>query len=250
MSGLIIIPIYIIYVIVGFIIFKLILRLFKKRLNSIIILAIVIIFPFWDIFAANGILKILTYTTKPIIYEMPEKDKDGKIESIGESLTFTIQKETLDDKEELKKLLKKRYPNIDEKVKYFVEFKTNLWIKNKFDKTVIAKIYLGTNSKKDYDIIEKSEARYIKFYNRDFPKDSSFLGFTIFRSQVEVYDTKQNKIIAIAPTVGVGTPHFMNLFRGGILMLISGGGGAPMFSTKSIVTAGELRKQLFDIKGL
>ncbi len=248
MSGLIIIPIYIIYVIVGFIIFKLILKLFKKRLNSIIVLAIVIVFPFWDIFAANGILKILTYTTKPIIYEMPEKDKDGKIESIGESLTFTIQKETLDNKEELKKLLKKRYPNINEKVKDFIEFKTNLWIKNKFDKTVIAKIYLNPNLKKDYKIIEKSEARYIsKLIDSE---DDTFLGFKLFKSHVEFIDTKKNKIIAIAPSIRVGTPYIMNLFRGGILLLISGGGGSTMFGTKPILTFNDCKKQLFDIKGL
>ncbi|RXI36128.1 hypothetical protein CRU99_13605 [Malaciobacter mytili] len=241
MSGLIIIPIYIIYVIVGFIVFKLILRLFKKRLNSIIILAIVIIFPFWDIFAANGILKILTYTTKPIIYEMPEKDKDGKIESIGDSLTLSyISIDELKDKKKLEKF--KSYLREDN-ISEFIEYK--LYSEK------IAKIYLNPNSKKDYDIIEKSEAKYIGTYNRDFPKDSSFLGFTIFRSQFEVYDTKQNKIIAIAPTVGVGTPHFMNLFRGGILMLISGGGGAPMFSTKSIVTAWSLLEELFkDIRGV
>ncbi len=244
MSGLIIIPIYILYVIVGFIIFKLILKLFKKRLNSIIVLAIVIVFPFWDIFAANGILKILSYTTKPIIYEMPKKDKDGKIESIGESLT----KGYIDLDDYNIEFYKKTYAHkVSGYVEYTARTKNPLY---KDKETLIAKIYLGTNSKKDYDIIEKSEARYIKFYNRDFPKDSSFLGFTISRSQVEVYDTKKNKIIAIAPTVGVGTPYIMNLFRGGILMLISGGGGAPMFRTKSIVTGPKLRKQLFDIKGL
>lgn len=246
MSGIIIIPIYIIYIVIGFILFKLVLKLFNKRLNSIFILVIVIIFPFWDIFVANGILKILTYTTKPIIYEMPERDKDGKIESIGESLTFTIQKETLDNKEELKKLLKKRYPNINEKVKYFVEFKTNLWIKNKLKKTVIAKIYL--NSKKDYEIIEKSEARYIsKLIDSD---DTTLLGFKLFKSHVEFIDIKKNKIIAIAPSIRLGTPHIMNIFRGGILMLISGGGGAPMFRTKSIITFKDCKKQLFNIKGL
>jgi hypothetical protein len=233
MSGLIIIPIYIIYVIIGFILFKWILKLFKKRLNSIIILAIVIVFPFWDIFTANGILKVLSYTTKPIIYEMPEKDKDGKIESIGKSLTGYI---SFNDKNI--DYVKKKY---GVKVSDFIEFRLH--------NEKIIKIYLDPNSKKDYEIIEKSEARYIKVYNTDFPNDTSFLGFTISRSQSEVHDTKKNKIIGIAPTVGVRTPHYMNLFRGGILMLISGGGGAPMFRTQSIVTAPELRKQLFDIKG-
>lgn len=162
MSGLIIVPIYIIYVVVGFIVFKWVLKLFNKRLNSIIVLTIVIIFPFWDIFAANGILKILSYTTKPIIYDMPEKDKDGKIESIGGELTFKIARETLESTEKRKKLLNRAYPNIKEKVKYFIELKTDLGNGNYHPtKNLMAKVYLDPNSKKDYEIIEKSEARYI-----------------------------------------------------------------------------------------
>ncbi|RXI36129.1 hypothetical protein CRU99_13610 [Malaciobacter mytili] len=242
MSGLIIIPIYIIYVIVGFIVFKLILRLFKKRLNSIIILAIVIIFPFWDIFAANGILKILTYTTKPIIYEMPEKDKDGKIESIGDSLT----KGYIDLDDYNMEFYKKTYAHkVSGYVEYTARTKNPLY---KDKEILIAKIYLNPNSKKDYDIIEKSEARYIsKLIDSE---DDTFFGFKLFKSHVEFIDTKKNKIIAIAPSIRVGTPYIMNLFRGGILMLISGGGGSAMFGTKPIITFKDSKEQLFDIKGL
>ncbi|QKF82389.1 hypothetical protein [Halarcobacter ebronensis] len=242
MSGLIIIPIYMIYVVIGFILFKWVLKLFKKRLNSIIVLVIVIFFPFWDIFAANGILKVLSYTTKPIIYEMPEKDKDGKIESIGVSLTRGYI--DLDDYN--MEFYKKTYADkVRDYVEYTARTKNPLY---KDKKNLIAKVYLDPNSKKDYEIIEKSEARYI--YKLVDSEDDTLLGFKIFKSQAEFIDTKKNKTIAVAPSIRVGTPYIMNLFRGGILMLISGGGGAPMFGTKPIITFEDCKNQLFDIKGL
>ena len=248
MSGIIIIPVYIIYVIIGYIVFKLILKLFKKRLNSLIVLLIVIFFPFWDIFVANQILKILSHTTKYTIYEMPERDKDGKVESIGSSLTISFVDIEKYSSEKLQSFINRlREDNISE----FIEFRT-YEVNPKFKERThfIAKIYLNPNAKKPYEIIEKSEARYIKKF---VPSNDniSFLGFTIDKYLVEIHDTKKNKIIAIAPTVDVETPRIMNVIRGAVFMLISGGGGAPMFRTEAIVTGADLRKELFkDIEGV
>ena len=173
---------------------------------------------------------------------MPEKDKNGKIESIGASLT----KGYIDLDDYNMEFYKNTYAHkVSDYVEYTARTKNPLY---KDKKNLIAKVYLNSNAKKDYEIIEKSEARYI--YILVDTKDDTFFGFKIYKSQAEYIDTKKNKTIAIAPSIRVGSHYIMDIFRRVVFMMFSGGGGASMFGTKPLITAKDCKKQLFDIKGI
>ncbi|QOG11536.1 hypothetical protein [Arcobacter sp. FWKO B] len=244
MSGLIIFPIFIVYVGVGVLILNFILKLFKKQIAKVWIILIVVVFPFWDVIAGYGILGIIKLTAKPTIYEYPQRDEDGRIESVGESLTRGfVSTETLSDSQRLNNF-KKKFNN---KISDFIEFNSDVYDED--NKRLIVKINFKQNDK-PYEIIEQSQARYIGKFITDV-EDTTFLGFGIDKSIVEIHDTKENKIIAIAPTIGVSTNLYMEWVRQKIFFLVSSGGGRAMIYIDSIVTAQELRKELFtDIKGI
>ncbi|MCK9338306.1 MAG: hypothetical protein M0P43_10780 [Arcobacteraceae bacterium] len=245
MSGLIIFPIFILYVVVGFLVLSFILKLFKKQIAKVWILLIVIVFPFWDIIAGYGILGVIKLTAKPTIYEYPQRDEDGRIESVGESLTRGfVSTETLSDSQRLNNF-KKKFNN---KISDFIEFNSDVYDEDN-NKRLIAKINFKQNDT-PYEIIEQSQARYIGEFITDVD-NSTFLGFGIDKSEFEIHDTKQNKIIAIAPTIGVSTNLYMEWVRQKIFFLISSGGGSTMIQLDSIVTAYQLMAELFkDIKGI
>ncbi|NQY21499.1 MAG: hypothetical protein HRT40_09345 [Campylobacteraceae bacterium] len=249
MSGLIILPIFIFYVVVAFFVFKLLLSMFRKKFSNILLLILVILLPFWDLLFQFGIRSFYqVFLLNPIVYEMPQKDKDGKIESIGDSLTFYLSMKNIIDKEKLVYRLNRIYPNLKEKVSDYIELNSMTGsYENKTNKDVIVKIFMLNNS---YEIIDKTEARYIK-KSVDNPS-SSLLGFKIRKDEYQIYDTKLNKVIGSAPLFVIGTVPFMEYIRREYFLMYVGPNQNELFNVGGAGYASydELVKILFDIEGL
>lgn len=193
MSGIIVIPILVIYTFFCYIVYRIVLGKTQKWLFSVSIFFAVLTFPFWDLMVQQGIKSF--YETfnllEPTIYEMPQRDKDGKIESIGSSFTHFIHFKDLKNKEALNNLLQElRKDNISE----FVEFDSSIGdSRNNTYKEFIVKLNLY-NEEIPYEIIEKSQARYVMQNTYKF--NFSFLGIHLFKSEQVIYDTKLQKAIA------------------------------------------------------
>jgi len=236
MSGIIIIPILVIYAFFCYIIYRIVLGKTQKWLLSVTVFFAVLTFPFWDLIIDKGIEKF--YNTfgllEPIVYEMPERDKNGKIESIGGWLMPSINIENLEDKEKLNILLNKlREDNISE----FVEFRSRVGsYKDNSRKRVIIKVNLY-NKEKPYEIIEKSQARYIQKYRDKY--DFNFFVIVIRNTEYYIYDNKKQKVIATAQTM----PAFNflpSIFVRHYILHASG-----LFSRESNNYVDEMRNDLF-----
>jgi hypothetical protein len=238
MSGLIILPIFIFYVVVGTLVLKFLLKKFKKPLNTAVVILIVIFLPFWDIIGANLIKVYYELTLEPIIYEYPERDANGKIESIGSSLAHGKHMENFTNKDRLDRLLKKLKAS---KVSDFVEYYSTIYKIIPRDYTekgedVLIRVNIN-NKDKPYEIITKSQARYIG-KSLPKPKPTFLLLFAVFKNEYGVFDTKKNKLIGKSQTVSIGTLRFMDTFRRKVFLL-------PSFRTGFVNTWPKMKKQLF-----
>ncbi len=120
MSGLIIVPIILIYIFIAFLIYKLILRSTNKKLFSRIVFITLLIFPFWDVLLQN-VTAIYYSSLNPNfkVYHQAELDKNEKVESIA-YLT------TLDDlkyytPEQLDKYDSKRFNLVSDFLEFLVK---------------------------------------------------------------------------------------------------------------------------------
>lgn len=117
MSGIIILPIILIYIFVAFLIYKIVLKSTDKKFFSRMVFIAVITFPFWDLILQKTIKTIYQFpgVLEPKIYAYPEKDENGMIESYQvEVLTINSYWDyTIEGK------IKNNYKNIlKEKIKY------------------------------------------------------------------------------------------------------------------------------------
>ena len=259
MSGLIILPIFLFYVAVAFLILKAVTKnrfqnVSKTRMN-VIISIIVLVFPFWDLLAVLGVRTVFqAFFLEPIIYEYPVKDSEGKVESLSAKLTpYFIDPSTLESDTKKEIVIKKVYPNIKDKVSDFIELKT-LIDRDINDKPIygFAKIYIKQNDM-PYELIETSQARYTGGMS-DEKTDYNLLGFHYRYSAYEVQDTVQNKVIAKAPYVRISGLWIMDKFRTEVLMLKSGPTEHRLFGVGSGKSfwhdADDMLTDLFHIEGV
>lgn len=250
MSGIIIFPIVLIYIFVAFLIYKLVLRNTNKKFLSSMVFIGILFFPFWDIILANIIVlaykPFATYT----IYEYPQKDKDGKIESIGGGLLNYNFDSDFFNKKEFDEYLNKKFPDIKNKVSDFIEFPTKTVYRNEFNKIRIkeevAKVYLN----KDIDFVEikdKYEARYATKVEEEY-KNYGLLGIRV--GKTVIFDTTSNKELASSPIFFIEGNEAMLNIRNNIF--VSGGSQTPMFGGVGIISEPKEKmiKELFNIKGL
>lgn len=248
MSGLIILPIFIFYVIVGFLLIKFILKIFKKKFSNILLLLIVILLPFWDLLFQLGIRSFYqVFLLNPIVYEMPQKDNAGKIESIGKSLTFHMSIDDIRNEQRLAYRLNKRYPNLKEKVSTFIELKSRIGrYEDKTNKNIIVKVFMRNNN---YEIIDKTEARYIVKRNENVD-DTHFLGYVIGKTFIQIYDTQKDIVIAETLVMGVSGIKFMEYIRRKYFLMYVGPRERKMFSVRGAGYADRMIDEVFKIEGL
>ena len=218
------------------------------------ILIIVLIFPFWDLFLALGIRTInQAYFLDPVIIEYPEKNEKGQVESLSGSLVQGMMPSEYLKETEKRIFIVSVYPNIKQKVADFIEMET-LLSRDENDKPIygFAKIYIN---KKDmpYELITKSEARYSSTFE-SVSDEIDLIVFQMRYSKFSVIDTKKNKVIAYAPSLAVSGVWIMDLFRREILMMTSGPTNKRLFGVGSGRSfnggANEMLENLFHIEGV
>ena len=153
MSGLIIFPILIVYIVFAILMYKL--------TASKIVLIVILVFPFWDLIVQKGIKTYYqVFESEPIIYAMPEFDKDGKIESLGLGDVTISPVEYFNPKdafENFKKHNKEIYNKVDEYIEFIVYIRKKIYEKKK-----IKAIRFNFSDKVPikYEFIDKQQARY------------------------------------------------------------------------------------------
>ncbi len=236
MSGLIAVPLFVFYVVVATLIVRYLLKKFKKHLPVAVVVLIVILLPFWDVLGAYLIKGYYELTLKPDIYEYPQRDKNGKIESVGASLAGFRSMHWFKNSDDFKYLLKTiQESNISD----FVEFKSYIYKTNdalEESQRVLVRVNIN-NKEKPYEIVKESKARYIKEVEEVQP--TNLFLFAIFITESRVIDRKTHKIIAVSKTISIGTPRFMDTLRRNLFFL-------PSFRTGSVNHANEMRRELFD----
>ena len=218
MSGLIILPILIAYILFAMFMYKL--------TASKIVLIVILVFPFWDLILKQGInFGYRVYLmSEPTTYAYPERDKDGKIESVGHPFASGgVDLEDFTDRQKVLDRLDRRFSYIRENVSDFVEFKIGLYDDN--PQLTIVKFYLSDKNK-NYEIIDKSEARYIE--NSEEKKEHLFGWF--YTEKIGIYDTKEKKYLSTVTYLSMKSISFMNYIRENIFWLQSASGsGSAMF---------------------
>ena len=231
MSGLIILPILIVYILFAMLMYKL--------TASKIVLIVILVFPVWDLIVLKGIQTYYqVFESEPKIYSMPELDEDGKIESLGvvDIIYTTIDYfKTQKDFEDFKISNKEIYSRIKE----FVELTTrNYKAKNKLRST---RVYLSDKVHKRYKFIDKQKARYQIIASKP---EIHFFGFYQKRTY-KFIDTKQNNKV-LAEAYAINPIEKMRFFRRNILGWQTGN-GMDMVNAGGAETVKEMYEKVLNI---
>jgi len=214
--GMIIFPILLLYVFVSYVIYKIILIGTEKKFLSIIIFILILLLPFWDLMLQKSVKTFYEIFSllEPKVYSYPEKDKDGKIESLGLCDVTNILKTNLDEE--------KIYIHYSKFVKNFVEL--SVYDPKSFNKKKKIILLLNNNT---YKYIDKEEARYV--FNV-LPKEKKFFGlYKIYK--VEMIDVKTKKILGKSTSISFGND--LAYIREKLLLMVTGN-GASLFYVDSI----------------
>lgn len=191
---------------------------YKNRI-ALSVFFIILFAPFWDLIIQKGIKTYYeTFKMESTIYAYPERNKDGKIESLGidgEVRTFTESYiKTMKDIEDLKKY----YP-----VKSYLEVALNeKWekviIKNKEEVWHKKLKYIRLNIAKNpttYDVLENEKDFKARYQVLSTKYEDEFFGF-YQKQYVTFKDTKNNTILAKA--WGLKFPSSKDKFRNKFLL--------------------------------
>lgn len=213
MSGLLIIPIFLVYALITFYILKLIFKIFKKNVSIFILLPIVILLPFWDLFLQKGIKTYYElFLLDPIVYEQPVRDEDGKIESFD----FSERQIGFNEKD-LKDL--KTYSYFFKSISDFVEL--NIQDSKKENNIKLVRIDMKTGLFKN---ITEKKSRYIMKKSTNY----KYIFFGLAKvSKTIIYDRLKNKKIMESRNLRFTDKYFM--FRRNYLLLLRGGSQSDMF---------------------
>jgi len=219
MSGLIILPILIAYIVFAMFMYKL--------TTSKIVLIAILLFPVWDLIIQKGIKTYYqVFESEPIIYAIPDFDKDGKIESLGLG-DVTTEPISIFEKKENYKI----YTKVDD----FIEFST---VSDEHDLLKLIKVFIKN---KKYIAIDKSNARYQILAS--LPKSYFFNLYQ--KRDYTLIDTKQNNKI-LAKSFEVHFSNKYNLFRRNVLFWQTGTGGNLVYVSR-INNINLMFKKIFSI---
>lgn len=203
--GAIVLIVNLLYVLFAFITSKIAKHFLIKYYRHIgkVVFVIVLLAPFWDLFIQKGIKTYYqVFDVGTAIYAYPEKDKDGKIESLGIGQSAYRQPASyLSNQEKLQKLQKVYYPVDKYAEGYF--FGTFEEVVDKDGKATIkdnygrkgdfgyARVYLDETPLRYEKLKDESEykARY-----RVIAKEDN--GFLYEKNIIEFWDMKEHKLLA------------------------------------------------------
>jgi len=234
MSGLIIVPIFIFYVVVSFFVLKFILKIVLPNSSNkkiiITALLIVLILPFLDLFLQKGVKSYFeAFPSKPIVYSLPKFDENGKLDSLKENINL------LPSKLQLEKL--NYYEIYDYYIENFVEiYGTSL----KEEKEKILRIDLLNRT---YSYNQKSEAKYSI---EELNVDNSF--YSIFkRKRIQFIDSQTGEVLAESYDILFESSY--SYFREKVLLMLTGPGQRPLFKVSGINNGKIELKKVLGLKG-
>jgi len=234
MSGLIILPILIAYILFALFMYKI--------TASKIVLIVILLFPFWDLIVQKGIKTYYqVFESEPIIYAMPEFDEDGKIESLGvASIFYTYTyKHDFDTNKDFEQF-KKRQENICSKVLEYIDMTAYIYEKRK---TQIIKVYLGDDVPKRYKFIDRQQARYQIIASK--PESYGFFQKRYYK----LIDTLHNdKVLAESYAIKFVTK--MKDFRRNILGWQSGVNGKELIYVGGVSSTYDMLKKVLLLKNI
>lgn len=250
--GLIVLIVNLLYILFAFTISKVAKHFLIKYYRHIgkVVFVIVLLAPFWDLFIQKGIKTYYQlFDVGTAIYVYPEKDKDGKIESLGKSKE--ADREPVDYLTTDKLFLKFREKLSG--VSTFVEF----YFFDSFEKTVdkdgkvtikdnygrkgdfgYARVYLGETPLRYEKLKDENEykARYqVKGINDN--------GFFYEKNIIEFWDMKEHKLLAKALKMDFYTKTYDQKFRNKYLLWKGANGIA--FSLARFDTYNKIHYELF-----
>ena len=230
MSGIISVPIILVYIFICYLIYKLLIKDIESKTLAKVIFTLILTFPFWDLIVQKGIKTIYQFSgaLEAKIYEMPEMDENGMIESFSSGAWNSIWTEK-NVKHIYGKLLKKKIKYID-----FILIKKE----NK-----IYRFYLKNGEVKS-KIIPKESARYS--FQLGESKEKLFGLYAI--QEKGVYDHKKKKFIAKSFFwCPIKQFEFFEYIRKKILFLksASGSGAAMVGVGCSSASMDKMNKEIF-----
>lgn len=232
-------PLVVLYILLSYWIYKLVFKKSQNKSLSGVVLVMVLTFPFWDLIVQKGIKTFYQVSglLEPKIYDYPEKDKKGMIDSVslGDRTSQWYYEEIKNNT--INKFIMSRYGNIlKEKIKY-LDFIFSVEGENK-----IFRFYFKDNQLQ-YQELKTEKARY-KFVMHT-PKDYRLGVYGI--GTEKIIDNETEKVIAEAYGMGFDDIRLFEYIRKNILFLV-GSNGAGMFYISSIGTRGEMWQKVI-VKG-
>ena len=214
--GFIIGPIILVYILVSFFISRLIYKISKREILSVVSFLILVSFPFWDIFVQSTIREVYISSgaLESKIYAYPEKDENGMIESY--QLETSNINYYLDDTI-IEKIKNTYESSLKEKIKY-LDFPFYINGDNK-----IFRFYLEDGNVV-YKVFNNEKARFKQQWKI---QQNKLFGLYTLRGQ-EVIDTKTNTLLAESFSIGFPDIKLFTYIRNNILLLISGNGNSMM----------------------
>lgn len=217
----------------------------KKVKYSILVIIFFTLLPTWDLLIQKVVKEYyVTFKMEPKIYAYPEKDENGKIESLGLIDVKSTRYEYIVNTKEFYDLIKASFFNhkkLTKLVNNYYEIDTyELDSKGKLNSLRWVRIYINNNQKNTFEFTEKRTARYqVK------SKIQEYL-FGLYKKKIfRIVDIKLNKVLAEA--IYIDFTDKFSYFRDNVLYL-SSGNGIGMFYVKNISNLDEIFQKVFKMK--
>ena len=235
MSGLIILPILIVYILFAIFMYKL--------TASKIVLIVILVFPVWDIIIQKGIKTYYqVFESEPTVYALPEFDEDGKIESLG--LVDVDYTSSIEDY--LTEASFQRFKNKITKGKGLLSkikksYETTVYEKKDSFSEKLIRIHLNESSSKIFEFIKHQTSRYQIVYSES---TNHFFELYSKRYYSLIDIEAKNKILVEA--VGIRFSSKYAFFRREILAWQTGTGSNIVYIS-AFDNLNKLIKKVFDV---
>jgi hypothetical protein len=241
--GMIIVGVFIIYCIVGLVVSMLAYKFTKKAKYSILVILFFALLPTWDLLIQKAVKEYyVTFKMEPKIYAYPERDENGKIESLGFDRGLKLPYGSyywFKDNQKFEKYTSKySYKVISTKIYIYYEF-----FNEENNNTSFFRVNINPLK---YKFIDKMTSRYqiIRY------KEHKYLFGLINKRIYNMIDTKQNnKVLAHAYSYGFPrTNNIARYVRNNLLMLRVGASGTvELFRVHSFNNISKTLNKLFDL---
>lgn len=223
MSGIISMPIMLFYIFICFYFFRYIKNNIEKKYLAKYFLILMLTFPFWDLIVQKGIKTFVEVSgvLEPKVFNIPEKDSNGKLESLSLSNFFNIKADNFNYKTK-------------SELDFFLLDKVDLFYEKKLSNGTVVFYNLKSDSV-SFQKIEVSRYRFLKIENNMF-------FFTL--DTYQLFDYKKNIKISEIYCLFFSKENIFSYIRTNIFFLI-GGSGSNLYYVDGLYNKFEDLKNIF-----